>query len=52
MPTTTEQDRRKRIALATRSLIDARRLTGDARREAIRTHFERYAPPPACALRH
>jgi hypothetical protein len=31
-------------ALATRSLSAALRLTGEARREALREHFERFVP--------
>jgi hypothetical protein len=31
-------------ALATRSLTTANRLTGEARREALREHFERFVP--------
>lgn len=40
-------------ALATRSLAAANRLTGDARRDAIREHFERFVSSPKrpCSVR-
>ena len=41
------------MALATRSLSAAGRLTGNARREALRQHFESFPPVlgSACATR-
>lgn len=43
-----------RTALATRSLTAALRLTGDEQREALRKHFEEFAPPiyRTCPARH
>ncbi len=36
--------REERTALATRSLSAVNRLSGDARREALHEHFDRFTP--------